>query len=160
MGYWETAGQGIGIWLGLSVAMATAPVVVFDGPLPIIDAVWLGANIKNTDAMRRRGQRLGSLVDDYIENDPATTVVSENIAVLAPESSSVAQGAAIVYDQNIVDAFNSGEVWSMGNFLNFGPIDYKFVNYEFTQEEVKLVVQTVQDLTYIYRNQKWPQWNS
>ena len=149
MGYWEGAGQVVGVWLGASMMLATAPVIVMDGPLPIVDLVWLGANIKNTDRLRRRGGRLGKSLDDYLEGDAPSEEMNKNLAVVSPEVGSDRGPLAISTGAKIAG------VPSFDSFLKFDNLlTYDFSNIDFTQPTY-----TVQDLTYVNRNSSWPEWN-
>jgi hypothetical protein len=152
MGYWEGAGQVAGVWLGVSMAMATAPVIVMDGPLPVVDLVWLGANIKNTDSLRRRGGRLGKSLDDYLaeEAETGSTVgTSWSASPLPPKTSSKKNTE---YEFNKLPAGTGIKFDSILNFDNL-------LTYDFSNMDFNFQVNAVQDLTYVNRNSQWPEWN-
>ena len=69
-GTWESAGFVVGAWYGAVVALATLPIVAVDGPLPIADAVWVGANIKNTEKSIRFGMYAGKRIDNWLADEP------------------------------------------------------------------------------------------
>jgi hypothetical protein len=150
MGYWEGAGQVVGVWLGATMALATLPIVVFDGPQPgPIDLAWVVLHTKNIDSLRRRGGRLGKSLDDYLEDDAASSAMNENLAVISPESGSDRGPLAISTGAKIGGAPSFDSILNFDNLLT-----YDFSNTDFVQP-----TNPVQDLTYVNRNSQWPEWN-
>ena len=123
MGYWEGAGQVVGVWLGATMALATLPVIGIDGPLPIADLAWVSANAKNTDSLRRRGGRIGKTLDEYLADDAPSSAMNENLAVISPETGSDRGPLAISTGAKI------GGAPLFGSFLNF---DLDFSNIDFS----------------------------
>ena len=62
----EEAGQMAGLWVGLSLGIASMPVVALDGPLPFVDAAWLFATARMTKSAIDIGGNIGSTIDDLI----------------------------------------------------------------------------------------------
>jgi hypothetical protein len=152
VGYWEGAGQVTGVWLGAVMALATLPVVVLDGPQPgPVDLVWVVANTKNIDSLRRRGGRIGKTLDEYLAAEPAIAEMNENLAVIAPQPQSQVERGPLA----ISTGFSIGGGPEFGSFLNFDNL----LTYDFSNIDFVLPTNPVQDLTYVNRNSKWPEWN-
>jgi len=62
----EEAGTLVGLWVGALFMIATLPVTVVDGPLPIADAAWLYAGTKFTLKAVKAGKEVGRLVDTHV----------------------------------------------------------------------------------------------
>jgi len=62
----EEAGTLVGLWVGAIFMIATLPVTVVDGPLPIADAAWLYAGTKFTLKAVQTGKEVGRLVDTHV----------------------------------------------------------------------------------------------
>ena len=85
-GTWESVGFAVGAWYGAVVWMATAPVIAVDGPLPIADAVWVAANLKNTEKSIRFGMNIGGRIDDWLADEPdqEINIPEEIVAEITP----------------------------------------------------------------------------
>lgn len=85
-GTWESVGFAVGAWYGAVVWMATAPVIGIDGPLPIADAVWVAANLKNTEKSIRFGMNVGGRIDDWLADEPnqEINIPEEIVAEITP----------------------------------------------------------------------------
>ena len=67
MGIWEGVGTITGTWLGMTIwAAGAVPVGISDGPLPIMDLAWMGANYKNTQRLAKGGAAIGKGIDEYL----------------------------------------------------------------------------------------------
>jgi len=64
----EEAGALVGLWFGLAVWIATAPVTALDGPLPIADTAWVMANARFTYKSTQLGKKVGAAIDDKLGN--------------------------------------------------------------------------------------------
>jgi hypothetical protein len=150
LGTWEGVGQFTGTWLGAVMMLATVPVITVDGPLPIADYAWLYANARNTNNLRKKGGEIGAGLDDYLaEGAGSTPGASWSTSPIAPKTPSKKDTP---YNFNKLPG---GSGIEFGSFLSFDPMQYDFSHMEFNYQ-----VETVQDLTYIYRNSEWPSWSS
>lgn len=160
LGTWEGVGQFTGVWLGAAMALATMPVVVVDGPLPIADTVWLYANVRNTNNLRRRGGIVGAQIDDLIADDP----VVEAFVRIPPEfdvKTPTDNPAEFVFN-NLPGG--SGIDMSMGSFLDFSnlmPTTFDMTYY--SPEQAKIMTLEIAPQFYMFpttfRESKWPAWN-
>ena len=62
----EEFGIGFGLGVGVVFAVATLPVVVADGPLPIFDLAWFAGSVRFTKKSISIGQKIGQTVDDQM----------------------------------------------------------------------------------------------
>ena len=152
MGTWETVGQISGTWLGAAIWMASAPVVVADGPLPFMDAAWMYANARNTNNLRKQGGAIGAGIDDVLAKPPSTTPgTSWGEGYTSPKTSTT---------ENVEFDFSKyGTGFKMGSFMEFG----EFAGFIPVVLEIQSVAQEVSDnamgLKYNYRNSEWPEWD-
>ena len=62
----EEFGIGFGLGVGVIYSVATLPVVVADGPLPIFDLAWAASAFRVTQRSMEVGGKVGSAVDDLM----------------------------------------------------------------------------------------------
>ena len=62
----EEFGIGFGLGVGVIYSVATLPVVVADGPLPIFDLAWAASSFRVTQRSMEVGGKVGSAVDDLM----------------------------------------------------------------------------------------------
>ena len=62
----EEFGIGFGLGVGVIYSVATLPVVVADGPLPIFDLAWAASTFRVTQRSMEVGGKVGSAVDDLM----------------------------------------------------------------------------------------------
>ena len=62
----EEFGIGFGLGVGVIYSVATLPVVVADGPLPIFDLAWAASSFRVTQRSMEVGGKIGSAVDDLM----------------------------------------------------------------------------------------------
>jgi hypothetical protein len=67
---WEDLGRLIGTAAGVTVAIASSPLTLVDGVLPIMDAAWWVANATFTKRSMQTGARVGAYVDTHINTTP------------------------------------------------------------------------------------------
>lgn len=150
VGYWEGAGQVVGIWLGATVMLATTPIIAADGPQPgPADYAWYYANLRNTNYLRKQGGMIGEQVDAYLA-DPVEAVESWSSGGINVE---------IPTKQNFAYSFKEGQRIEFGSFLEFGTLEEMFGDIPTTYFAPKLiepVIDVAMALSYAYRNSQWP----
>lgn len=68
---WEDVGRLSGAGVGVAMAIASSPLTLVDGVLPIADAAWWVANATFTKRSMATGARVGAFVDDFIDTKPS-----------------------------------------------------------------------------------------
>ena len=157
MGYWEMSGQVVGGWLGATIWLASSPVMLGDGPAPgPADAAWYYANLRNTNALRKKGGMIGAGVDDLLADDEAPAGESWSTS----SSDTPVETPQVAYEFDNVPGVKMPTFDSFLNFSenNFLPSDFNMDNYNFPQVDITPVV-TLLNLAKEAKAQ-WPQWNS
>ncbi len=67
---WEDIGKLTGGAVGVGMAIASSPLTLVDGVLPIADAAWWAANATFTKRSVMTGARIGLFLDDNISTSP------------------------------------------------------------------------------------------
>ena len=67
---WEDIGRLTGAGIGVGVAIASSPLTLVDGVLPIADAAWWVANATFTKRSMATGARVGLFLDENISTTP------------------------------------------------------------------------------------------
>ena len=158
MGYWEGAGQVVGVWLGATITIATVPVIAVDGPLPIADYAWLYANARNTNNLRKKGGAIGKGLDEYLAGDE---VIEQFVQANAEFEVKTPTDNPSEYVFNNLPA---GSGFQMGSFLDLSyshPTTFDMTYY--SPEQAEVVALTIAPSFYMFpttlRESKWPAWN-
>jgi len=160
LGTWEGIGQFTGTWLGISMWIATAPVIAIDGPLPIADAAWMYANMRNTNNLRKKGGLIGSGLDNYLA-EPDEAIISfttPELEIKSPTKNPT---------EYVFDKLPEGSGFIMGSFLDFSGLKYDFSGLEFaptyTPEQAEVAALVIAPGFFMFpstlRDSKWPAWN-
>ena len=155
MGIWEGVGTITGTWLGMTIWAAGAiPVGMTDGPLPIMDLAWMGANYKNTQRLAKGGAAIGKGIDEYLADAPESAPgESWGSGYDIPEVSNTKDTPYIFNVLPEGSGFKMDFEFSFDNWV-IPPIDYQPVSV------VALVSEpTPMKLTYVERDSRWPSWN-
>ncbi len=67
---WEDVGRLTGATIGVGMAIASSPLTLVDGVLPIADAAWWVANATFTKRSMATGARVGSFIDENTSTRP------------------------------------------------------------------------------------------
>ena len=158
MGTWEGVGQITGTWLGAAIWMASAPVVVADGPLPIADAAWVYANARNTNYLRKKGGAIGEQVDNYFADPVEASEGTWGNGYIAPQTSNKNKPTTLN-----TSGYGSGLKMDFDLFTGTG---LDFSNIQFAMDiatQIKEVAEEIpgiaMGLQYIDRDSRWPEWD-